>query len=129
MSSVDNNCQLPQQTSQERSTNLGDHESLDLSGVRNMRADAKIDHGTTTVDRGGGTIGNFGLDEVLLVFVVLQRLIVSLRVDEWKNTTYAEHLEEGLFWDHQAFKLLAIFDSAFSDFLQGWVVRHGYSPE
>lgn len=45
-----------------------------------MRADAKIDHGSTTVDRGGGTIGDFGLDEVFLVLVVLHRLTVSSRV-------------------------------------------------
>ena len=50
---------------------LGDHERLDLASVGNMRADAEVDHGTATVDGGGGAVGNFRLDEILLEFVVL----------------------------------------------------------
>lgn len=65
-----------------------------------MRANAKIDHRSAAVDRGRGTIGDFGLDEVLLVLVILHVLTVSSGVVEWKDTTYGEHLEEGLFWNH-----------------------------
>lgn len=51
---------------------FGDHECLDFTGVRDMRTDAQVDHGTAAVDGGGCTIGDFGVDEVLLVFVVLE---------------------------------------------------------
>ena len=52
---------------------LCDHEGLDLAGVRDMGTNTEVDHGTTSVDSGGGTIGNFGLDDLPLVFVVLIR--------------------------------------------------------
>ena len=38
-----------------------------------MGTNTEVDHGTTSVDSGGGTIGNFGLDDLPLVFVVLIR--------------------------------------------------------
>ena len=50
---------------------LCNHECLDLSGVWDMWADTQIDHRTTSVDSGGGAIGNLGLNELLLVLVVL----------------------------------------------------------
>jgi hypothetical protein len=53
------------------STDLGDHERLDLAGMRNVRPNTQIDHWPATVYGGGGTIGNLGLDEVFLVHVVL----------------------------------------------------------
>lgn len=58
-------------TERGETTNLGNHEGLDLAGMRNMRANAKINHRSTSVDCGRGAIGNLGLDEILLVFVVL----------------------------------------------------------
>ena len=39
--------------------------------MRNMRPDTQIDHWPATVNGGGRTIGNLGLDEVFLVLVVL----------------------------------------------------------
>lgn len=57
-----------------RGTYFGNHEGLDTAGMRDMRSDAKVDHGTTAIDGGGGAIGDFSLDEVLLVFVVLRSL-------------------------------------------------------
>ena len=51
---------------------LCDHERLDLTGVRDMRANAKVHHRAASVDSGGGAIGNFRLNDVLLVFIVLQ---------------------------------------------------------
>ena len=50
---------------------LGDHEGLDLASVGNMGADAQVHHRSAAVDGGGGAIGDFGLDDVLLVLVVL----------------------------------------------------------
>ena len=54
-------------------THLGDHERLDSSGMRNVRTNAEIDHRAATIDSGGCAIWNLGLDEVLLVLVVLHR--------------------------------------------------------
>ena len=51
---------------------LCDHERLDLTGVRDMRANTKVHHGAASVDSGGGAIGDFRLNYVLLVFIVLQ---------------------------------------------------------
>ena len=53
------------------SADLGNHECLDLASMRNMRPDTQIDHWPATVNGGGRTIGNLGLDEVFLVLVVL----------------------------------------------------------
>ena len=49
---------------------LSDHERLDLAGVGDVGADAKVDHRTAAVDGGGGAVGDLGLNELLLVFVV-----------------------------------------------------------
>ena len=54
---------------------LCNHECLDLSGVWDMWADTQIDHRTTSVDSGGGAIGNFRLNDVLLVFIVLKGIL------------------------------------------------------
>lgn len=40
--------------------------------MRNVRSDAKIDHGTTSIDGGGCSIWDLGRDDMQLVFVVLQ---------------------------------------------------------
>lgn len=50
---------------------LSDHESLNFTGVRNMGADTEIDHRATTVNGSRGAIRDFGVNEVLLVFIVL----------------------------------------------------------
>jgi hypothetical protein len=55
------------------STDLGDHERLDLAGMRNMRSETQIDHWPATVHGGRGPVGNLGLDEVFLILVVLAR--------------------------------------------------------
>ena len=52
-------------------TYLRDHESLDLASVGDMRTNTEVDHRTTAVHGGGGTIRNLGLNDVLLVLVVL----------------------------------------------------------
>lgn len=41
----------------------------------NMWANAEIDHRTATVYSGRGAVGNFSLDEVFLVFIVLQKAV------------------------------------------------------
>ena len=51
---------------------LGDHESLDFSGVWDMRTNTEVDHRAASVNRGRSTIGDFSLDEIFLVLVVLQ---------------------------------------------------------
>lgn len=53
-------------------SNLCNHHSLDLSSVGYMWSNAKVDHGSTSIYCGGSTIGNFGLDEVFFVFIVLR---------------------------------------------------------
>lgn len=58
-------------------SNLSDHEGLDLASVWDMRADAEVDHGATAVDRGGSPVGDFGLDEVFLVLVILHEDTIS----------------------------------------------------
>jgi hypothetical protein len=52
---------------------LSDHEGFDFSGMGNMWANAEIDHRTAAVYSGGGAVGDFGFDEVFLVFIVLQQ--------------------------------------------------------
>jgi hypothetical protein len=50
---------------------LEDGNRLDATGVRDVRATAKIDHGTATVDGGSGAVGDLVVDEAKLVRVVL----------------------------------------------------------
>jgi hypothetical protein len=52
--------------------NLGDHERLDFPSVGDVRSNAQIDHRSTTVNSRGRAIGNFSLNEVFLVFIILQ---------------------------------------------------------
>jgi hypothetical protein len=52
-------------------TYFGDHESFNLAGVRNMGTNTQIDHGAAAINCSRGTIRNFRLDKVLLVFIVL----------------------------------------------------------
>ena len=54
-----------------RVAHLSDHERLDLARVRDVRADAQVDHGATAVDRGRLAVGDLRLDQVLLILVVL----------------------------------------------------------
>lgn len=73
---------------------LGDHERLDLAGMRNMRPDTQIDHWPATVHGGGGPVGNLGLDEVFLILVVLARPDRSAFASKRPASTYAKHLQE-----------------------------------
>jgi hypothetical protein len=52
--------------------NLGDHERLDFASVGDVRSNAQIDHRSTTVNSRRRAIGNFSLNEVSLVFIILQ---------------------------------------------------------
>ena len=54
---------------------LGDHEGLDLAGVRDVRAHTQVDHRSTAVHRRRRAVRDFGLDEVFLVFVVLLKVL------------------------------------------------------
>ena len=53
------------------SHHLCNHESFDFSCMGNVRANAKIDHGPAAIYCSGGAIGDFGLNQILLIFVVL----------------------------------------------------------
>ena len=50
---------------------LGDHHRLDFASMRNVRADAEINHRSAAVYSRGGAVGNFGLNEILFELVVL----------------------------------------------------------
>ena len=52
-------------------TDLRHHEGLDTIGIGNMWPNTEIDHRATTIDSRGSTIGDFCLDDVFLVFVIL----------------------------------------------------------
>ena len=52
---------------------LCDHERLDLTRMRDMRADAQVDHRATAVHRRRFAVGDLRLDKVLLVLVVLHK--------------------------------------------------------
>ena len=53
-------------------TYFGDHEGLDLARMWDVGTNTQVDHGATAIDGGGSTIRDLGLDEMLLVFVVLK---------------------------------------------------------
>ena len=62
-----------------------------------MRANAKINHRTTAVNGSRSAIGNFGLDEIFLVLVVLryeERQTSPKDEFETPRTTDVEHLKE-----------------------------------
>jgi hypothetical protein len=65
-------------------TYLGDHECLDLTSVWYMRTDTEIYHWSTTINSGGGTIWDLGLDQVLFVSVVL-RDVRRMHTPKMKN--------------------------------------------
>jgi hypothetical protein len=52
-------------------THFGDHERFNSASVWDMRPKAKIDHGTTAIDSGRGSIGNLGFEKMDFVLVVL----------------------------------------------------------
>lgn len=68
-------------------------EGLDVAGVRDVRAPAQIDQRSTPVDSALGAVGNALVDEVLLVFAVL------------------EHLEELLFGHLETLEGLLLLDN------------------
>lgn len=92
-----------------------------------MWANAKVDHGTAAVDSGGGAIGNFRLDELFLVLVVLWRMSDG-RIKCDFVCTYAEHLKQSLLWHHETFELLLLLDRQLGDLLEGGVVGVGNWP-
>ena len=52
--------------------NLSDHERLDFSSVGDVRSNAQVDHGSATVYSRRRPIGNFSLNKISLVFIILQ---------------------------------------------------------
>ena len=60
----------------------------------NVWANAKIDHGTAPIYGGGRAVRNFGLDEVLLVFIVLEQ--VQQICFSTTEIAHVEHLKEFL---------------------------------
>ena len=52
-------------------TDLGDHERLDLSSVGDVGPNAQVDHRSATVYSGRRAVGNFRLNKISLVFVIL----------------------------------------------------------
>ena len=53
-------------------TNFGDHERLDFSGVGDVGTNTQVDHGSATVYGCSRPIGNFGLNKIPFVFIILQ---------------------------------------------------------
>lgn len=52
-------------------THFGDHVGLDAACVGDMWTDAKIDHGTASVDSRGCPVWDLVIDDMLLVLIVL----------------------------------------------------------
>lgn len=70
--------------------NLGDHERLDFSSVGYVRSNAQIDHRSTTVNSRRRAIGNFSLNEISLIFIILQ--MYRQRDQKSSFSTHVEHL-------------------------------------
>lgn len=92
---------------------LSDHEGFNFSSMGNMWANAEIDHRTTAVYSGGGAIGNFGFDEVFLVFIVLQQ---SMRMKSMKNEGLTLNISSSFSLDTTSlsnfcFSLIALSDT------------------
>ena len=108
-------------------TDFSDHERLDLAGVRDVGADAEIDHGPAAVHGGGGAVGDLRLDDLDLVFVVLLPS-ASVRGTS-KNVaevyTNRKHLEECLLGHDDALEFLFLLDGQLGDLFERRVVRVG----
>jgi hypothetical protein len=52
-------------------TNLCDHERLDFSCVGDMGSNTQVDHRSTAVYGSRRPIGNLGLNEISLIFIIL----------------------------------------------------------
>lgn len=57
-----------------RRRELEDAKGLDPARVCNVRAPAKVDERATSIDGGGGAVGDLVADDVLLVFIGLEQL-------------------------------------------------------
>lgn len=90
-----------------------------------MRTNAQVDHGTATIDGGRGAVRDLALDEMLLVFVVLQMGCQGQRFTVGEHAAYPEHLQEGLLGHHDALKLLLLLDSTFRKLLENRIVGVG----
>lgn len=73
--------------------NLGDHERLNLPSVRDVGSNAQIDHRSTTVNSRRRAIGNFSLNEVSLVFIILQMHHQRNRSQTISFSTHVEHFQ------------------------------------
>lgn len=107
---------------------LSDHEGFNFSSMGNMWANAEIDHRTTAVYSGGGAIGNFGFDEVFLVFIVLHQ---SMRMKSWyeKRRTYIKHLKQLFLRYHKSLELLLFLDRTLGHLFESWIVGVRDWPE
>ena len=52
-------------------TDLSDHEGLDFSRVRDVRSDTQVDHGSATIYSCRRPVGNFGLNKIPLILIIL----------------------------------------------------------
>ena len=50
---------------------LGNHESLDFSGVGNMRPNAQVNHRSTAVNSGRRSVAYFAFNQIFFVFIIL----------------------------------------------------------
>lgn len=84
-----------------RRRRLEDAHGLDTASVRDVRPNAKVNHGSTAVYRRRGAVWDLRLNDVLLVLVVL------------------EHLEEVLLRNDDALKRLLLLDGSVDEGLEG----------
>lgn len=101
-------CQLFIQLAKFRVAYLQNRKGLDVTGGRNVGSSAQIDKGTTSVDSTLGAIGDSLLDEILLVFAVVEHLKKFL-------LGHFETLERLLLLDDAVGKLLESLLVLFSD--------------
>ena len=61
---------------------LHDFHCLDPAGVGDVRTQAEVDERATSINCGRSTIGNLRVEEVLLVFVVIEHLDQIFLLDD-----------------------------------------------
>ena len=90
--------------------------------MRDVGANAQIDHRPATVYSGGGAVRDLSLDDILLVFIVLRRTVSQLLTSLSSKSTHPKHLEKSLLGYDKTLKLLFLFDCQICDLLECRIV-------